>query len=150
MPFSKNREWILLADKAHARIYARDGINGRLTQVLDKEHPAARGKQSEEGAAPPGRGQKSMNAARYAYEDHADFPDQESVVFLRDVAAEVNKAVTRDILDKLILVALPKTMARLKSDLTEEARAKIGEEWPKNLIGVAESSLADRLSAFKA
>lgn len=150
MPFSKNREWILLADKAHARIYAREGINGRLTQVLDKEHPAARGKQSEEAAAPPGRGQKSTNAARYAYEDHADFPEQESAVFLRGVAAEVNKAVTRDVLDKLILVALPKTMARLKSDMTEEARAKIGEEWPKNLIGVAESSLADRLSAFKA
>lgn len=149
MPFGKNREWILLADKAHARIYARDGINGPLTQVLDKAHPAAQGKQHEEGAARPGRGQKSTVDARYAYEDHADFPEQESAEFLRDIAAEVNSAVTHDVLDKLILVALPKTMARLKSDMSEAARAKITAEWPKNLIGVAENSLADRLSAFK-
>lgn len=149
MPFGKNREWILLADKAHARIYARDGINGRLTQVLDKAHPAAQGKQGEEGAARPGRGQKSTQAARYAYEDHADFPEQESAVFLRSITDKVNDAVTRDILDRLILVALPKTMARLKSGMSEEALAKIAAEWPKNLIGVAEISLADRLTAFK-
>lgn len=150
MPFGKNREWILLADKAHARIYVRNGINDRLRPVLDKEHMPARRKQSEEGADRPGRGQKSTHSARYAYEDHADFPEQESAEFLREIAEEVNKAVTRDKLDKLILVALPKTMARLKSDLTSEAQAKIEEEWPKNLIGVAESSLADRLIAFKA
>ena len=149
MPFGKNREWILLADKAHARIYARNGVNGRLTQVLEKEHPAARRKQSEEGAAPPGRGFKSAQPGRYAYEDHADFAEQESAEFLQGIAERLNKAVAHDKLDKLILVALPKSMAHIKSAMTDAAKEKIGEEWPKNLIGVAENSLADRLSAFK-
>ena len=149
MPLHKNREWILLADKAHARIFTRVGVDGPLTTHLELEHPAARQKQGEQGAERPGRGQKSTQSARYSYEDHADFPEQESAIFLKDVAGRLNDAVSHDKLDKIILVALPKTMAHLKSEMTDAARAKVTEEWPKNLTGVAAASLADRLNALK-
>ncbi|MFC4273190.1 hypothetical protein GQF03_08370 [Sneathiella chungangensis] len=150
MPHRRNREWIVLADKAHARIYVRDGVNGPLKLHLDEAHPAARQKQSEQGTGRPGRGFKSTQPGRYAYEDHADFSEQESAAFLGEIAGRLNDAVAHDKLDNIILVALPRSMTHIKSAMTAAAKGKIGEEWAKNLIGVAETSLADRLIALKA
>ncbi|MCF8468579.1 MAG: host attachment protein [Sneathiella sp.] len=149
VPDRKNREWILLADKAHAKIFTRNFADDVLQPHIVLTHPAAQQRQSEQGTGRPGRGQGSANTMRYAYEDHADFAEQESVEFLNKVAAKLNSAVKNDEMDKIILVALPKTLAVLNSELSEAAKARITAEYAKNLIGVAEHTLADRLVALK-
>ena len=149
MPGHKNREWILLADKAHVKIFTRNYVDGAMQQHIVLTHPEALKRQRDQGTGRPGRGQGSANSMRYAYEDHADFSEQESEQFLSEVAAELNSAVENDEMDKIILVALPKTMAVLKSELSEAAMAKVTAEYAKNLIGVDENTLSDRLTALK-
>jgi len=146
----KKREWILLADRAHATIYTRNYIDGAMQQFLILEHPAAREFQHQQGADRPGRGHGSASHHRYAYEDHADFPEQESVVFLRGVAAEINDAASQDEMDNVILVALPKTLAVIKSGLNEQAKSKVSAEYAKNLIGAPGYELKDHLSKLDA
>lgn len=149
MPSKKNREWILLADRAHAKIFTHDYVNGRLEEIFVIADPAALERQREMGTDRPGRGHGSSSSAGHAYEDHADFPEQESASFLRGIAGELNQAVKSDKMDKLILVALPKTLAVIKSELNEMTKSKVTAEYPKNLIGVDESTLSERLAKLK-
>lgn len=150
MPHRKNREWILLADRAHAKFFIHDRADGRMEEIFVLADPAALERQHEMGTDRPGRGHGSSSSAGHAYEDHADFPEQESASFLRSIAGEINRAVQADKMDKLILVALPKTLAVINSALDDGAKALVTAEYAKNLIGVDPSTLGERLAKMKA
>lgn len=150
MPNGKNREWILLADRAHAKIFAHDRANGRMDEVFVSADPIALERQHEMGTDRPGRGRGLSPSGGHAYEDHADFPEQESAAFLRGIADEINQAARNDKMDKLILIALPKTLAVIKSALDESAKTRVTAEYQKNLVGVDPSTLGDRLEKMKA
>jgi len=140
----KKREWILLADQAHVEIFTRNYVDSVMQQYIVLEHPAAREHQSQKGTDRPGRGHGS-GSQRHAYEDHADFPEQESIKFLQGVAQELNDAASHDEMDQLILVALPKTLAKIKAGLTEQTKGKVVGEYTKNLIGEPVKKLKDHL-----
>ncbi|WP_308910496.1 host attachment protein [Pseudokordiimonas caeni] len=142
------REWIVLADAAHAKIYTRHYVDGALQQLWVMEHPEARAHQSEMGTDRPGHGHGSASHHRYAYEDHANFPEQESEHFLRSIASEVNRAAKHDEMDNIILIALPKTMATIKSEFNRHTLAKISGEYAKNLIGLPKEALDERIKAL--
>lgn len=143
------REWIVLADAAHAKIFTRNYVNGAVRQAWDLEHPAARALQHELGSDRPGHGHGSASHHRYAYSDHSDFPEQESRSFLRAVAGEVNRAASQNKMDRIVLIALPKTMATLKSGFDRNTLAKVSGEYAHNLLGLPETTLVDRLKALE-
>jgi|TARA_R110002012_G_scaffold163729_1_gene326122 protein required for attachment to host cells len=145
MSSKPKREWIVLADAAHAKIFTRNYVDGAVKQTWDMEHPAARALQHELGADRPGHGHGSASHHRYAYSDHADLPEQESRSFLRSVAGEVNRAVRQKEMDDIVLIALPKTMATLKSGFNNYTLAKVSGEYPRNLLGLPETALVERL-----
>jgi len=149
MRSQKQREWIVLADRAHAKIYTRHYVDGAMRQILVLEHPEARRFQHEEGTDRPGHSHGSASHHRFAYEDHADFPEQESEIFLNAVAGEINEAAAQNEIDKLILVALPKTMAVIKSGLNEHTLSKVAGEYAKNLVGIPEHTLGDRIDKLQ-
>lgn len=149
MTFHKNREWILFADRAHAKIYTRHYVNGAMQEHLILEHPEARKFQHEQGTDRPGRGQAAGTGQHHAYEDHADFPEQESQAFLKEVGREINEAAENDQLDKLVLIALPKTMAMVKSTFSKSTLKKVTGEYSKNLINIPESDLQERLTKLE-
>lgn len=149
MHTKKNREWILFADRAHAKIYTRHYVNGAMQEHLQLEHPAARQSQHEQGTDRPGRGHVSGSDQRHAYADHADFPEQESQAFLKDVSREINYAAENDQLDKLILIALPKTMAVVKSEFSKQTMKKVSAEYAKNLINTPEGQLQKKLTKLE-
>jgi protein required for attachment to host cells len=144
---SKNKEWIVLADRAHAKIFTHDYVNGQLKEILVVADTQAQERQHDMGTDRPGRGHGS--SSRHSYEDHADFPEQESAMFLTGIAEELNDAAKSDMMDKLILVALPKTLAVIKSKLNQQAKSKLTAEYAKNLISVDETTLIDRLAKLK-
>jgi len=145
----KNREWILFADRAHVKIYTRHYVNGAMQEHFVLEHPEARKLQHDQGTDRPGRGHVSGSHSRHAYEDHADFPEQESAAFLKEVSREINHAAENDELDKLILVALPKTMAVIKSEFSNKTIKKVTAEYTKNLTNMPETKLKERLASME-
>lgn len=149
MTHHPKQEWILLADQAHAEIYTRGYSDGAMLRHMSLEHPAAHMRQHEMGSDRPGHGHGSASHHAYAYEDHANFPEQESMAFLAAVADELNLAVEHKEIDKLILVALPKTMVALKAGLSKRALSRISGEYAKNLVGVPEETLPARLDKLK-
>lgn len=149
MHTKKTRDWILLADRAHAKIYTRHYVNGAMQQYIALEHPAARKFQHDQGSDKPGRGHQSSSGAKHSYEDHADFPEQESQAFLQGIADEINEAAAQDEMDRLILVALPKTMAVIKNALSPQAQKKLGGEYAKNLIHLSDSDFQEQLADYE-
>lgn len=145
----KDREWIVLADRAHAEIYTRNYVDGVMQRHLVLEHPAARQFQHDQGTDRPGRGKVPGTNKHQAYEDHADFPEQESAAFLKSVSREVDQAAQDGEMDKLILVALPKTMKLIKSEFSDQTKEKVAGEYAKNLVNVAMDTLPDRLDKLK-
>lgn len=146
---AKNREWIVLADRAHAEIYTRNYVDGVMQQHLVLEHPAARQFQRDQGTDKPGRGHVPGTAKHQTYADHANFPEQESAAFLKEVSREVDHAAQQGEMDRLILVALPKTMALIKSEFSPQTQEKVSGEYAKNLVNVPKDTLADRLDDLK-
>lgn len=149
MHTKKTRDWILLADRAHAKIYTRNYVDGAMQQYMALEHPAARKFQHDQGTDKPGRGHQSSSGGKHAYEDHADFPEQESQAFLLGIAEEINDAAAQNEMDRLILVALPKTMATLKSALGPEALQRLGGEYAKNLIHLSDADFQEQLADYE-
>lgn len=146
---SKSREWILLADRAHVKIYTRHYVNGAMQELLILEHPAARKLQHEQGTDRPGRTHDAGSHHHQAYEDRANFPEQESVAFLKEVGREINLAAENDELDKLILIALPKTLATIKSAFSKRTIKKVAGEYTKNLVNSPEKALRDHLAKLE-
>lgn len=101
------------------------------------------------GSDRPGRVQESMNSQRHSYEDHASFPTQESQVFLRTVSEEIDRGGAAGEMDRLILIALPKTRQILKSFLGNGTLEKLAAEYSKNLTGVAVHTLNGRIARLQ-
>lgn len=146
---NKKRDWIVLADQAHVEIYTRDYVNGALQQHMVLEHSAARQHQRDQGTDRPGRGYKPGSRQHHSYSDHADFPAAESAAFLKSLSKEIDLAAKNDELDRLILVALPKTLALIKSEFSAQTSAMISGEYAKNLVKVPENELPARLAKLR-
>lgn len=149
MQKKKNREWIIVADRAHAEIYTRHYIDGALQQHLALSHPAAQQHQRDQGTDRPGRGHRPVGAQHHSYSDHADFPAAESAAFLKGVSREIELAARNEEMDSLILVALPKTLALIKSEFSAPTKAKVSGEYAKNLLQVAAHELPARLQKLR-
>lgn len=145
----KKREWIVLADRAHAEIYTRHYVNGALRQHLRLEHPAARLHQKDQGTDRPGRGNRPVGKQHHSYSDHADFPAAESAAFLKEISREIDQAARNGELDSIILIALPKTLAMIKSEFSTQTNAKVAGEYAKNLVRVPEHELPQRIEKLR-
>lgn len=149
MTTTHSRDWIVLADSAHVKIFMRDYVNGAMKQVIAYEHPEARLRQRDLASDRPGSAGVGSAHHNYDDSDRPDFPERESQVFLQAVSEQINQAAADNAMDNLILVALPKTAATLKASFRSEASRKLKAEYAKNLISEPEQKLVHHLDQLK-
>jgi protein required for attachment to host cells len=142
------KTWIVIADGRRARILRQDKRGAPLTPALNQElyEPAAHGFSRDLRSDAPGRGFESNSAARYSMEPRIDPKTQEKQNFARRVAELVNDAASRKTFDQLVLVAPPKTLGELRTQLGDPARKVLIGEICHDLVKTPMQDLPKHLS----
>jgi len=147
MPTKPKKTWIVIADGMHARIFQQDRRGAPLMPALDHEmiDPAAHSFSRDLKSDAPGRTFDGAGG-RHAMEPRTDPKTHEKQIFARRVAALVNEAASRRTFDQLVLVAPPKTLGELRTQLGDLAKKLIIGEIDRDLVKTPTPDLPKHLS----
>ena len=137
--------WILVADGSQARIASHMGPGKGLEPVLENQLHGRNLPGREIMADRPGRAFDSAGQGRHAMEPVTDPREHEKQVFIRELAALLDKESKQGRYDRLVIVAPPKALGYLRQELSDNVRSKITGEIDKDLVHVALRDLADHL-----
>lgn len=139
------RTWIVVANGARARIARHDGPRTGLRPAMNFEfarsHAPTRDLVSDRPGSYPDRG--ALGTHRFA--PKTDRRDHERAVFADDLARVLAKAAGHKEFDRLILVAPPAALGRLRAALNRRTRALITAEVSKDLTHVPIHALSAHL-----
>lgn len=140
------RTWIVVADGARARIARHDGPRRGLRPAMSFEfaapHPPTQGFVSDRPGTYADRG--ALGIHRLA--PRTDRRDHEKALFAGDLAKVLAKAAGHKAFDRLILVAPPAALGRLRAALNRHTRALITAEVGKDLTHVPIHALSAHLA----
>ena len=130
------KTWIVVANGARARIARHDGPRKGLRPAMNFEfaapHAPTRDFVSDRPGSYPDRGALGMHRLAPRTDRH----DYEKTLFAFDLAKVIAKAVNHKEFDRLVLVAPPAALGRLRAALNRRARALIAAEVSKDLTHV--------------
>lgn len=147
MPKKAVKTWVLVADGARARFLAHAGPAAGLEPVLAEEDPNSRLPTRDLGADKPGRTQERVaDGSRHAMAPRVDWHDFEKHLFAKEVAKILDQAAQKQVFDRLVLVAPPKTLGGLRAALGKAALEKVTAEIGKDLTNVPHHDLPAHLA----
>ena len=124
---------IVVADSARARVFTTGETNSELHEIEVLVHPEGRMHDREISSDLPGKEGGVPGGGAHAYESQTDPKDYELKSFSRRVANYVEDVRKANGLSRLLLIAAPKFLGALRSQLSSETREKIIFEQDKNL-----------------
>ena len=132
MLFKKRKTWIVVADGARARIFARQGRRKPLLLIEEADSPDARRPTRDQGTGKPGRG-FSPTSGRHEFSDPVDWHEAAKTEFLRDLADRIVEYKRDGAFDEIILVASPRALGALRSRLGNQLGRHLKGEVNKDL-----------------
>ena len=136
---AKKTMWVLVADGARARLFARAGGAHARLGAPHKEWMGDRRVGREMITDRPGRTHDSAGPGRHAMEPPGDPRELEEEKFLTEIAAYISSR-TEDY-DDLILVAPAAALGTLRQKLSKQAMACVRDEFVKDLTKETPSQL---------
>jgi protein required for attachment to host cells len=141
--------WILIADGAHARIFANRGPGNGIELVegkIDADHRPTH----EIVADRLGRTHESVGATRHAIAAEHDPHRELKHTFAVKLAHMLDQRRAEHAYDRLVLVAPPKTLGDLREALPSSVRALVRAELDKDLTKTPVAELPGHLTALLA
>ena len=137
--FKQKKTWVLVADGARARIFAKG--HKKLKNVMGQDFVGENLPDRDLTADKPGRGFESNNPTRHAYEPRTDWHQYQKHLFAKELCAILEKANENSDFDELILISPPKTLGDIRDQLGKQILAKITVEIPKDMTKISEQDL---------
>jgi protein required for attachment to host cells len=78
----------------------------------------------------------------------ADPRENAKLEFARELASILDKAISQHQVDRLILIAPPEMLGKIRGSLTEQVKRRVASERDKDLTQLSETELAERLAAL--
>lgn len=127
----KTGDWVLLADGEKALFLANAGdeidMNLEVLRKREQDNPPTR----DQGAHRPGRAMDGGPGQRSALDD-TDWHQLEKDRFADDLAERLYQRAHRGEFERIVLVAAPETLGRLRDALHVEVAEKVIAEMPKD------------------
>lgn len=137
--------WILVADKAKARIFLAEKPLGPITELEALVHPESRLHARDLVSDAPGRTFDRSGEGRHAKEPNVDPKETEAIKFAIEIADRLEAARVRGEFDRLGLVAAPEFLGLLRERLGPETRALVEFEIDKDLMHLRPQEIRARL-----
>ena len=137
---------IIVADSAQAKIYHAENLRASLQLYKTLTHEAARLTDKELVSDKAGRSLDSKGHGRHALEMKTDPKENEAVLFAKEIAQTVEKALAQNIFIQLIIIAGPEFLGHLRESLSEPTRHEVVLEINKNLTHYDVKALRDYIT----
>ncbi len=133
---------IVVADGSRARLFTRSARNQPLVLIDSHDNPAARQKTRELLTDGPGKTQTS---------DPLSSPGEiEEDRFAKRLAAQLARGAHEGQFEKMILVASPRFLGSLRSELPRTARERVSLELAKNWTALSPMQIQQQLDQMAA
>lgn len=151
MEAARKSTWILVADRARARLFElaphKDGAE--LIEIKDFVNSEGRGSERDQVTEGRPRAHESMGATRHAIEPHTSLRDKSANRFAQELGESLEQGRVSHRYERLVLVALPHFLGTLHAVLNRHVCECVVAEVPHELTtkGPAEirSYLPERL-----
>ena len=144
--------WILIADGAHARLFANHGP-GKGIEACWKPSTATIGPTTSWCATGLGRTFESSGSAgemRHAIEPRVDPHRELKRDFAKELAEMLDKRLSEKAYDRLVIVAPPKALGDLRAALSAHVKPLVYAELDKDLVKTPTAELPNHLGAVMA
>jgi len=130
------RTWIVIANGAHARITQNEGPGKGITAAINHEFAAPHAPAKAFVADRPGSYPDRGALGTHRFTPKTDRREHEKLLFAYDLACVIDEAAERKQFDRLVLVAPPTTLGRLRQAMRAKTRGLVTAEVAKDLTHV--------------
>ena len=142
--------WILVAHRSGARIFEQAHTHTGLRLVASIDHPAGRLREGEIKADRPGRVIDRYGSHRHGVAREESSVDRYAADFARELAEELREARLAKRYERLLLVAGPKLLGRLRDALDRDTAGLVMASLPRDLQDITERELPSHLEGVLA
>jgi protein required for attachment to host cells len=135
--------WYVVLDAARGSVWARRGRRDLPVWMFDLV-PAVESVADRDRS---GRTQESATTARHRIEERVPPRRRRALAFADQVAALLDRAVAKNEVDGLVLVARDRMLGELRRALAPRTRARVVQETPSLLTRLTPASLARKLAS---
>jgi protein required for attachment to host cells len=139
--------WILVADRARARLFSLSRNAPRMIEIADFVNPEARTPGHEREHAQPARVHDRFGENRHAIEAHTTPREKAALQFAAILAARLEHAHAEQRYRNLVLIAPPGFLGMLNAILDANLRAAVVLRLSKNLTRASAVAIRAELPA---
>jgi protein required for attachment to host cells len=137
--------WVLIADGGHARILTTPRVAGDGNYVQLAAYDNMENVKSPPSTDEPGRNFESLDGTQHGVNEQSELQKQPKLEFADRLAEIVNEGALKDEYARLMLVAPPTVMGRLRKALSSHASQKLVGSLDKDLTHVGLNDLPKHL-----
>ncbi len=142
------KTWVVVADRARARIFSASTPKGPLTEFEDLVLPEARSHERDLTSDRPGRAFDSGGIGRHAMEAPTSAKQHAALNFAKTIAQRVETGRISGECQQLVLVAPPDFLGRLKKQLGTQCAKLLTHQIGKNLTQLPVAEIRSHLPKF--
>lgn len=136
--------WIIVADSARARFFLMESRNLPLTELDNIVHTEGRMLQGSVVSDREGKLAGHGNSG-YSFEPPTDFKQHELEIFVKRIAEKLEQARVNDSYQKLILIAPPALLGKLRQALNPHILEMISHSIDKNCVSENADEILERI-----
>jgi protein required for attachment to host cells len=137
--------WILVADRARARLFSINRRAGRMIEFEDFVDPEARTPGHEPEHAPPPRVHDRVGEARHAIEVHTSPREKAALQFAASLGSYLKHAHGRRRYREMVLIAPPRFLGALNAALGAHVGETVLLRVAKNMVRLSASEIGEAL-----
>ena len=134
-------KWVVVADSVRCRLYEKEKVGSDLCEKKAWVHPIGRQNDSDMVSDRSGSAQGSVGQGRHAMQQKTDPKEHERDVFAHEICQKLEKARSRGSFDKLVLVAPPAFLGKMRGEMSDELRRLVVAEVNKDLTHCSTTEL---------
>lgn len=131
-PLASKQLYVLVADNAQATVFHATTPVKKLDEIMSREHPAGRLKDSELYSDRPGSDHGGVGGHQSYDREKSEDPEEER--FARDLSEQLEKARHEGRFDNLVLIAPPNFLGALRHHLSKDCLAAVVKSIDKDLV----------------
>ncbi len=139
------RQWIVVANAAHARLFSRALPTDPLIPLSVLEHPESRLKGSELGDERPGHEATDNSPGGNRYEPRTDVRRKEHQKFAQEISQRLDAGLAAGDFDALLVYASNPFLGELKAQLSEAVQKRLQATFDRDLTSFGLDEIERRL-----
>lgn len=139
------RQWIVVANAAHARLFRRVSPSDPLIPLSVLEHPESRLKASELGDDRPGHEANDITPGGNRYEPRTDVRRKEHQRFAHEISQRLDAGLAAGEFDTLVVYASSPFLGELKDQLSEAVQKHLQVTCDRDLTSFGLDEIERRL-----